>query len=86
MAGAETQQRPKPIVDRGLSAWQTLNKITLTAELSVAAGGLLFGVPWLVMLGTAGAAVDGVQMAAISEVQKRREKTMKPGKEYALAA
>lgn len=76
MAGAESKanipESQKYLVDKGLDAWQTWNKITLTAEGTAIAGGLLFGVPWLVMLGAAGAAVDGVQIYAIDEVKKSR--------------
>ena len=86
MAGAETQ-RPTPVVDRGLSAWQTWNKLTLTVGVGAVAGGILFSLPGLAMVGAVSATVDGVQMSVISEVQKKRKtQTMKPGEEYTLAA
>lgn len=57
MAGKEGGSNPQPkeyLADKGLDAWQTWNKITLAAEGTAIAGGLLFGVPWLMALGTDG--------------------------------
>jgi hypothetical protein len=75
-------------IDRGLETWQSVNKITLTAEAVAITGGLLFGVPWLIALGGAGAVIDGVQYVGIKEVQKRRAAKATPmvaGREYKLA-
>lgn len=67
-------QKTQGTVDKGLEAWQTWNKFTLTAEGTAIVGGLLFGVPWLIALGAAGAAIDGVQIVAINHIQEQRKK------------
>ena len=74
MATKEGIQQPQGAVDKGLAAWQTWNKLTLTAEGTAVVGGLLFGVPWLVALGAAGAAIDGVQIVAIDHIQEQRRR------------
>lgn len=90
MAGKEALQDKKDTKDKGLETWQKWNKMTLTAEGVAIAGGLVFGVPWLVALGATGAVIDGVQIVAINEVQKNRKKKkeveMRQNEEYALAA
>lgn len=87
MASKEAQPNT-PLVDKGLDTWQRWNKLTLTAEGVAIAGGLVFGVPWLLALGATGAAIDGVQIVAIREVQKKRGQgrsvKMEKGKWYSL--
>jgi len=60
MAGKETQPQGKKrdVGDKTLEAWGNLNKLTLTAEGLVIAGGLVFGVPWLVALGAGAGVID----------------------------
>ena len=77
----------KNVTDKGLDAWQKWNKFTLGIEGAAAVGAIVFGVPWLLALAATGAAVDGVQIVTIDELQKRRKaKEMRPGRQYSLKA
>ena len=68
-------EQNKGVVDKGLGLWQKVNKITLGLGVTVGAVGVAVGAPIAATLGFGSAIVDGVQMIAIKEIQKRRERS-----------
>ena len=69
MAGSPERQQPNGAIDKGLDAWQTLNKVTLAGSIGVAILVPALAVPALTL-----AVVDGVQIVAINEAKKHRKK------------
>ncbi len=80
MAGSPERQQ-KGAIDRGLDVWQNINKVTLAGELGVALFVPALAVPALTL-----AAIDGVQMIAIMQVQESRNiKSSAPRTVYSAA-